>query len=260
MKRRRNGGGFGGVTKRPKKRVRVTTTTVSQGGRQRSFVQRSLGNPLAITERKYFSSIRAITALGDASAAVTWAGFEADPATLNTLFAPTQGDDYLNRDGRKVQILAIKIKGIFTVAGQADQTGADDGALIRVALVQDKQTNAAQLNAEDVLVGVGNAGLNILNFQNAAFFGRFKVLKDKFYTLQNPNATYDGTNIEAMGLVKSFKMNHKFRKPVIIHFNGTNGGTVADIIDNSFHIIAAANNVELVPAMGYQCRVTFIDV
>lgn len=258
MKRRRSS--TFGVQKRPKKRVRVTTTTISQGGRQRRFVQRSLGNPLAITERKYYTNYLSNTAIVSFAAGTTWAGMELDPATQNCLFSPSTGDEYNTRDGRKVQVLGIKIKGLITVPGQTDQTGADDGAMVRLALVLDKQTNATQLNAEDVFGGVAVAAVNFAQFQNPAFFGRFKVLKDKTYVIQNPSTTYDGTNIEANGLVKAFKLSHKFRKPLIVHFNGTNGGTIADIIDNSLHLIGGANNVELVPNISYQVRTTFIDV
>lgn len=230
------------------------------GRQQQFFVPRSFGNPRAITERKYFTTGLTSTALVNFDAGTTWAGCELDPATTNALFAPATGDDFNTRDGRKVQVLSIKIKGYFRVAAQTDTTTTDDAALIRLALVVDKQTNAAQLNAEDVFGGVAVAPLNVDQFQNPAFFGRFKVLKDKYFTLQNPNSTWDGTNMEQMGLVRHFKMTHKFRKPMIVHFNGTNGGTVADIIDNSFHLIGGSSNIELVPTIAYQVRTTFIDV
>lgn len=223
------------------------------------FVPRSLGNPRAITERKYFDSQCTISI---PATTTNFASAEADPTTLNTLFAPTQGDDFNQRTGRKVQVLSIKIMGHINVSAQADQTAADNSSLIRLLLVQDKQTNATQLNSEDVLTS-GDGSLAVNYFQNPAFFGRFRVLKDKRIVIGNPSMSFDGTNIEQAGLIRPFKMSIKFRKPVVVHYNSTNGGTVADIVDNSFHVLAGTNNAgagTLTPQLNYKVRTTFIDV
>lgn len=211
---------------------------------------------MAITERKYFDAeySTALPAL-----TTGWAGGEADPSTLNTLFAPSLGTDFNNRVGRKVQVLSLKIRGRIIIAPQADQTAADTVATCRIIVVHDQQTNATQLNAEDVILsGAGSEALSM--YQNPAFFGRFRVLKDKRYVLQNPNMTYDGTNIEQAGLSKLFQFTIKFRKPVIVHYNSTNGGTIADVVDNSFHIIAGAAATALAPILAYKVRTTFIDM
>jgi len=231
-------------------------TIVKVGGNTRTFVPRSLGNPLAITERKYFDSENTGTAI--AASSTTWAGGELDPAA-NTLFSPTQGDEYNTRDGRKVQVLALKIRGYVQCVKQADQTGADNANLCRIILVQDRQTNGAQLNAEDVITS-GGANVAHAMFQNPAFFGRFRVLKDKTIAMQDPSNTFDGTNVEVNGLIRHFKMNIKFRKPVIVHYNSGNAGTVADIVDNSFHIIGNTTNGDLASTLFYKCRTTFVDV
>lgn len=232
---------------RPAKRPKTQPQFVSQARITRAIV----------SERKYFDS--EVSAVALVTNATGWAGCEFDPTTLNTLFAPVTGDDFNNRDGRKVQVLSIKIRGHIQIQAQADQTAADNGAYIRMLLVQDKQTNSAQLNAEDVIQsGAGSVAINM--FQNPAFFGRFRVLKDKIIRADNSNMTYDGTNIEQSGLVRPFKMQVKFTKPVIVHYNATNGGTVADCVDNSFHIIANSTSIQLAPTINYKCRTTFVDV
>lgn len=229
----------------------------SRRSRPITVVPRSFGNPRAITERKYFDAEVNGTSL--AALTASFASAELDPATLNTLFAPTQGNDYLNREGRKVQILSIKVRGEIRCPAQTDQTATDAASNIRLLLVHDKQTNAAQLNSEDVITsGAGNVAIQM--FQNPAFFGRFRVLKDKMITIQNPTVSYDGTNLEQSGLTRNFKMTVKFKKPVIVHFNATNGGTVADIVDNSFHIIGGTTSTGLAPAIYYKVRTVFVDV
>jgi len=48
-----------------------------------------------------------------------------------------------------------------------------------------------------------------------------------------------------------------FKTPVKVQFNATNGGTVAVIVDNSFHIICGASNITYAPTISYYCRVAY---
>lgn len=211
--------------------------------------------PQAITERKYFDSEK--DGLTVPTVTTTWAGAEFDPGTLNTLFAPVTGDDISNRSGRKVQVIALKLRIRYELGAQTNQTVADQMPLFRIILVQDCQSNSAQLNAEDV-ISSGTGLMATEMFQNTSFFGRFKVLKDKTFRVQMPPIAYDGTNIEQGGGSYQFKWFLKFKTPIDVHFNGTNGGTIADIVDNSFHIIAGQTVAGMITA-GYKCRVVFLD-
>lgn len=239
------------------KKPRFTSSTVKRAPYNNyKFTARSFGNPLAISERKYFDSELSASAI--VAVTTSWAGSELDPATLS-LFNPINGTDFNNRVGRKLQVKSLKIRGFINVAAQTNQAAVDSSALIRCLLVMDKQTNAAQLNGEDV-ISSGAASVATAMFQNPAFFGRFRVMKDKRWVIQNPSVSWDGTNIEQAGLIKPFEWIVKFRKPLYVHYNGTNGGTVADVIDHSFHLIAGTTNTDLAPTMSYKCRTTFIDV
>lgn len=194
---------------------------------------------------------------GALTASTNWTGTEVDPATVNTLLAPVVGAGVDQRIGKSIKVMKIKIKGNVNTASQIDQTAADGAAQIRIALYQDMQTNSTQAQGEDVMSSFGSALLNVSTFQNINNFGRFRVLKDMNFVIQNPNMTYDGTNIEQAGLLKPFKMNIVFKEPVVIRFNNTNGGTVADIIDNSFHVIAMTSNTALAPTLNYVSRVCY---
>lgn len=220
-----------------------------------TFVPRSLGNALAVTERKYFDTevTRALV-----NVATSWAGAEQDPTTIGNLCSPQQGTSALTRVGTRINVLAIKIRGKITVASQTNQATGDTPAACRIILVQDMQTNAVQLNAEDVISsGAGSNGTEM--FQNIDFFGRFRVLRDKRMIMQNPNLSWDGTNLEQQGLQRNFEWIVKFRKPVQVRFNATNSGNVADIVDNSFHVIGGVNNTELAASLAYKCRAVFVD-
>lgn len=212
-------------------------------------------------EMKYFDSVRDNVAV---TSSATWANTVYDPnvfpvANMNTLFAPTQGAGISQRIGKACKVHKIKITGCFSMPPQANQVSGDAGSYIRLMLVEDKQTNATQMTGTQLMTspGVASAILAVETFQNIDNFGRFKVLKDKTFIIQNPAIAFDGTNIEQMGLIRKFKMTYKPRKPCEVRFNATNGGTVADIVDHSWHVVCNNSSTDLAPFISYNCRVCF---
>jgi len=209
-------------------------------------VARTRGWAGANTEMKYFDSFKNSTNL---TATVDWSTSRMDPGTLDTLFVPIQGDDIINRTGRKVKILHIKIRGqVRMIAGAT--TGAEK---IRIVLACDKQTNAAAALGSSIFGVLSGApaaenGVNI--FMNAANFGRFTILKDKTFISQPP---------ETAGNYRMFNFKFTWKGEMMTHFNTTNGGTIADIVDNSLHLYANCNDVTSQPQIAYFCRVGFVD-
>lgn len=213
---------------------------------------------VAMTERKYFDSFLSASAI---TASTDWTGTEHDPAG-NCLFYPVEGSDINERIGRKVTLVKLTIRGVIRAPAQVNQTAGDAASVVRLILVQDEQTNAAQMQGEQLMSAPGAANALLCNqtFQSTANFGRFRVLKDKTFTLSNPNMAWDGTNIETNGLNRAFKFSIVFKNPIRVRFNSTNGGSVADIVDNSFHLLAQATNVaDLAPLLYYQCRCVYMD-
>lgn len=212
----------------------------------------------AAGETKYFDTFLNASALPSAT---TWAGSMMDPATFLTLCCPVKGTGINNRIGREIEVKKIKIRGNFVVPAQANQTATDAATCMRLLLVQDMQTNAAQMAGETLMAdpGAGDSRLTVSTFQNLDSLGRFRVLKDKNFTIQNPNMSFDGTNMEQNGLIVNFKMTHTFKTPVKVRFNATDGGSVADIVDNSFHLVATSAQAGLAPNLSYQCRVSYKD-
>ncbi len=221
-------------------------------------VARTRGWAGARSEMKYFDTTKPLTVL---VAATTWAGTELDPGTFDTFCVPVKGTGINERIGRQIEIHKIKINAHFFVGAQANQTATDSAALVRLALYLDTQTNSAQAQGEQVFEDVGTASIsnNCMAFQSLDTLGRFRMLKDKRFVMQNPNLAYDGTNMEQNGLIRSMKINHTFRNPIKVHFNETNGGTVADIVDNSLHLIAATTNTGLAVSIIYEARVSYKD-
>lgn len=217
------------------------------------YVRRTPGN-VHVTERKYFDGTRAATAIASNA---DWTATEHDITTVNCLFAPQQGNSISTRVGTKVTVKNLRINGLINLPAAANATAGRPAVKVRLVLVQDMQTNTAQAQGEEVFSSTGTNAPEM--FQNTNNFGRFKVLRDKTYILQNPNTSWDGTNIESNNLIKSFKMKYKWRNGLDVRFNSTNGGTVADIVDHSFHLLAIASNATDGPTLRYNVRVVFCD-
>lgn len=222
--------------------------------RANSYVPRSFGNAKSLTERKYFD-----TEFSGAISAVSadWTNTECDPTS--GICTPSQGTLINQRIGRKITVVSIKIRGHVICAQQTAQTAGDAASLVRIIFFKDKQTNGVQVQGEDVIAsGAGSSAINM--FQSTTNFGRFKIHKDFRMHLDNPNAVFDTTDIEQMGLVKQFELIYNFPKGYVVHFNAGNAGTIADIVDHSWHILAATQSIALTPTLVYKCRVCYTDL
>lgn len=181
-------------------------------------------------------------------------------ATPLCLFAPTVGSALNQRIGRKVYVKKIKLAMNISCAAQTLQSAADALSHIRILLVQDMQTNAAQMTPSSLLNDASASQVTVLSKQNPNGFGRFRILKDKKLNIANLNMVNDTGatgGIVQSSYGRTFKIQHEFLKPVEVNFNATNGGTVSDIIDNSFHVIIGASNIGFAPVVNYYCRVCY---
>lgn len=233
-------GGRRGGPKRLKTRMGFTSVARTRGA--------------AVTgEMKYFDTAKS----GAIPASADWTGTELDPTTFNTLCVPAVGAAINQRIGKQIKVLKIKIRGFVGCAAQTGQAVQDEASYVRLCLYQDTQTNSTQAQGENVMSDGGSAALTALSYQNIDNFGRFRMLKDKSFMMQKPSSLWNGTNVLQGGMVTGFKWTINFKKPVVVRFNSTNGGTVADIVDNSFHIIGTTNSATLVPNIHYYSRVCY---
>ncbi len=180
----------------------------------------------------------------------TIAGGELDPVTANCVNGIGQGDTESTRDGRKYTMKQVQVNGI--VEGQTTQDAADVIAATAgwVALVLDTQTNQAQLNSEDVYVGTEVE----LPFRNLAWAKRFKVLAFEQIVFDTPPSGNDSATTQTNG---SRAFHFHWNKPLDIPVLTTGtGATVANIADNSLHVIGASDAASLY--IKYNSRVRFV--
>lgn len=210
----------------------------------------SYGSILGV-ENKYFD-----TEYANQPILATVVGSESSPATYKSLNSISQGDGETQRDGKKVRLTSMYIRGMVFVADQNDLAIGSKGTTVRLLVVQDRQTNGDQLNAEDVLKDPTSTYTDAFAHINLKYSKRFKILHDQTVDLFPPTLSYDGTNMEAGGMNSSFQIYKKLN--IDVNYSGT-GGTVSDIVDNSIQIIAIGTQVYGgALALSYNARVRFV--
>lgn len=206
-------------------------------------------------EKKFLDTAKTATAF---VAPTDSAGGELDPSTGSTgcLSAPAQGDGATNRDGKQIIAKYLEIKGVINLPNQVNQSGSRGGIVAMVAVILDTQTNGAQLNSEDVYTNTAATaiGAPVAN-RNLLFGPRFKVLKQEFFELAYDGTTYDGANVEMNGKQQKFQWYIPLGN-LKINFNSGTTADVANVIDNSIHIVGFAS--EATPTITYNARMRFI--
>jgi len=182
---------------------------------------------------------------------------EKDPATALALNAIQQGDGEQQRDGKQVAVKSCYVTGVIDCPALVNQTTGKNVPTIYVALVLDKQTNAAQADSELVFTNPGaSAILAASPLRNMQYTSRFEVLDSVCLEIEQPQVAYDGTNLETAGSRTPFKLS--WTGDLMTQFIGT-GATIASIQDNSLHVIAYAGpDLTAAPVISYNSRVRFV--
>lgn len=194
-----------------------------------------------------------------------FASAEMDPSNGCTqcLSCPAIGDSEQNRDGKKIVITQVEIKGTVLRTAESAQATPDNPSHGWIALVLDTQTNNVQMNSEDcfksinnVLVGAGSSKYSMRPFRNLLFGNRFRILKMKAWQFSNFSISMNtaGTGCQS-GYVKNFTMFKKLRLPV--NMNAGTTASVANVLDNSLHVIAWGSDAANL-TLSYQARIRFV--
>lgn len=232
------------VNKGFKKRKTVPVT-----GRRRNANARTGG--FIGLEKKFVDRVLTSSVLTN-----VWTTGEHDPATTG-LSPVAQGDGESNRDGRRYEIHSIQITGFVQTTSQKANSIPPADVVVRIALVLDKQTNAAQIAAENVFTVAAVPDTD--GYRNLQFIERFQVLKEKRFKLNLTAATTNEGAVDSFscGAVKHlFKMSYKWKTPLKVNMKDTTA-VISNVLDNSLHVIAVADNLGTVPLLTYTSRLRF---
>lgn len=204
-------------------------------------------------EKKFYDT----SFTGTVAAATDATGGEYDPSTTSMITTPDQGDGPSQRDGKRINCKYIELKGTISLAASELNANPPTYTKVFLALVLDTQTNGAQMNSEDCFKNtVATVNGNVAPLRNLLFGSRFKILKQKVY-----DAT--PTSISHIA-VDSFSWNGRqveFHWYVPLHdlpvnFNAGTTASIANVIDNSIHVIAYSTNASV--ALSYNARLRFV--
>lgn len=231
----------------------VTSASISRG-RRRALAR--TGGFLGI-EMKYldvYASNLSVAAPSDAS------GGEMQPegGCTECLSAPAQGDGPQNRDGRAIQFKSIHVAGNVAGLVAADQADMLVPPQVFVALVMDTQTNGATIVSEQVYTNPNDTSyVNAMPLRNLEYSSRYKVLAHKTLNLSPVNAMTDGANTSSQ-MVQSKPFMLSWKGEVPIKFTSGTTASVANVENNSFHLIAFATNTNFTPVISYNSRMRFV--
>lgn len=204
-------------------------------------------------ETKFYDTNYQLTAVANNA---DCSGGEADPSVTSMISTPAVGDTEQDRDGKRIVIKSVQISGVLRQAPQINQTALDDQPNVFVAVVLDTQSNGAQLNSEDVYANLNNERATLAKpLRNLLYAQRFTVLKSECMQLPVPTSSYDGTNIEIGGTCTNFDWFIPLELPV--NFTAGTTASIANVVDNSIHVIAFSNTADPVVSLAYNARIRF---
>lgn len=237
-------------TKRGRKRKRVRSVPGAE------FVDYgSVGT--GMISLRFFDSVKTSVQI-HAPLAGVWTSCEVDPDG-GCLFHPSLGSGESQRLGRVAYMKSIHIMGIISRPAQvvgATET-IPDGAVVFLALVRDKQTNGVQLNSEDVYINAGTTVTEASNpLRNLNNENRFDIVR----TLRVP-LTVDGgfstiepaTDHRRYSVGRDVPFDWYVRITDEVRFQ-SDTGSVDDITDESYHMIACVNSTHMVYRLSFSCR------
>jgi len=213
-------------------------------------------------EKKFLDTCRTITAIG-AVGALT--GGEYDPnatsgasggsgGCVGCLSCPAQNDTEQGRDGKHIVIDSLILKG-FVVDSESASEAARGASKVFLAVILDTQTNGAQLNSEDVFKNLaGGADSAVDPMKNLLFGKRFRILKSQVFDLTPPGIAAAG-NLATNGVRREFDWYIPFKGGLPVNMNAGTTADVANVIDNSIHVVAFTTFASTY--LAYNARIRF---
>lgn len=211
-------------------------------------------------ELKYFHETAAATivSVDDAS------GGQITPSSTEMLFCPVIGDGPTNRDGRKVRLKSIQIRGIIRSTGRTGVgTHPDSFPIVVGYLIKDTQCNGVLANSGNMFDPSGlGSDMNWSSFRDLSTTARFKILKKQMWTFPNlpfqVNPTNPPTSYYASGFMKPFEWFVAEEEDVDFVQNAGDTNTVANLTKVNYITVFFTNNSGWTPAVTWQSRCRFI--
>lgn len=137
------------------------------------------------------------------------------------------GTSKTTRIGNRIFLKSLHLKALLRLDNQVTAVPSSD--LVRIIVGIDMQANGAMTAATDVLVSA-TASLSHRNLDQTQ---RFKILMDKYYTLNVASQNAATSNATSYRFVQKF---FSFKEPIQVAYNGTTGD-IGEVRSNNLFII-----------------------
>jgi len=206
-------------------------------------------------EKKFYDTYLTATAL---AASVDATGGMIDPSATSMISTPAQGDTEQSRDGKRIVIKSCQVNG-FVYTGELElQAGPPASTKVLVALVLDTQSNAAQCTSDLIFKNsTASATGAVSPLRNLLYAARFKVLKSEVLDLDTLTTSHVVADAFAMP-GKGVAFNWYLPMELPVNFNAGTTSTIANVIDNSLHMVAYTTSTALAPKITYNARIRFM--
>jgi len=207
-------------------------------------------------EKKFYDTGLVATAI---TASTNAAGGEYDPSATSMISTPPQGDGESSRDGKQITCEYVEVKGAVGYPFLEAQVNPPQQCNVFVALVLDTQSNGAQMNSEDCFKNAAAAN-NVAQtpLRNLLYGRRFRILKSQTFELNPKCMSQEAANLFSWGgNLESFSWFVPL-KGMKINFNAGTTASIANVVDNSLHIIAYCSLDTIGPTLAYQARLRFM--
>jgi len=181
------------------------------------------------------------------------------PDNGGSLVAMNRGDRMKQRDGIKVFVSSVHVKGFVHRPLVDNSLFAPQGeSNIFIALVLDTQTNGQLMNSEDVFVNSSGADLHVGNpFIKLEAQPRYKILATESFSMRHPHALILDSQTPALFFAGESTRQFDMFATVNLEVTLDGGGTNISIHrDNSLQLIAFST-IDNVDQIGYNSRVRF---
>lgn len=164
-----------------------------------------------------------------------------------------QGDTSSSRDGKKIIISSIQVRGHITASPLTDQADMLIPPIIRILLVVDKQCNGTVLDPREVEYESTGTAVDALRYPEYA--SRYQVLWDKTIAMKCAafnDAAATGTITLMPEPFECFKTCN-----IPVNYFGADADQEA-IVDNAIYLLAVTNSTSYTPKLYHHSRVRFV--
>jgi len=169
--------------------------------------------------------------------------------TASALIPSAIGSGYGQVDGNRYKLKKIRVRGQITRAPASDQADMNVGTPVRLMLIHDTQPNGAQAQGEDIMQAIG-AEEDLYSFKRVSNAGgRFRILKDEFFFLENIVAGTDAANTNSLGFSSAlFSFQYVPKTPITVNVkSGSATPAVSQLVtDNIFLLCQPAGTTVVI--------------